>query len=181
MGEATRAQKRSATTQSAIMRKVANGTATGEERAFIRAGKRNTRILTGQDDLSTWDDEELKWGRRRDKNGQLRGRPSKIVPKALHDELVKRTLARANQLMVQNTEKAVQALIDVIEGQDTEDKDRITAAKLIMDRVLGKAPDKVELKTDSPWQLALGAAIVSIKSEDILGTPEGEEEDDDDE
>ena len=169
--------KRNASTQKAIQKKVDAGTATGDERAVIRVGKANTKIITGQEDLSLWDDDELKEGRRKGKDGTFIGRKPVIIPKAIHDELVKRTLAKANKMLVENTELAVQALIDVVKGADTEDKDRLRAIDMVMTRVLGKPADKVEFSGETPpWQLAIGTAIVSIKSSDILGDDDADDD-----
>lgn len=169
--------KRASSTQKAITKKVQEGRATGNERAVLRIGKANTRIITGQDDLSEWTDEELKEGRRKGANGSFIGRKPTIVPKAIHDELVRRTLAKANQKLVENTEAAVEALVDIVKGADTEDKDKLRAIDMIMNRVLGKPADKLEVSGETPlWQLAIGSAIVSIKSSDVLGDDEGDDE-----
>lgn len=165
--------KRRASTQGAIRKKVEEGTATGDERAVIRVGKANTRIMTGQDDLSEWDDEELRRGFRKDKNGQFKGRPPKVIPKAIHDELVRRTISKAQIKMRDSLEKAVDILASIAEDTAAEDKDRLKAVGMIMDRVMGKDPVPVDLKTDTPpWQMAIQAGIVTIKNADLLGSDE---------
>lgn len=50
----------------------------------VRVGNTNTAILSGEEDLSLWSEEELVRGRRRAKNGKWVGRPPAVVPKALH-------------------------------------------------------------------------------------------------
>lgn len=160
--------------------RIAAKVAAGEphaKRAYVQLGKANTRIITGQEDLSEWDDEELKRGQRRDKNGRFQGVAPKIVPKVIHDELVRRTLSRANQKLMENTEAAVEALIDVIKGADTDEKARVKAIDMLLARTMGKPADKLEVTGDTPaWQLAIGTAIVSIKSSDILGDDDEEGE-----
>jgi hypothetical protein len=155
-----------------------------DDRAFIRVGKRNTQVLIGADDLSTWTDEELRRGRQMDKNGRWQGKDPVIVPKVIHDELVRRTLAKANALMRDNLEKAVEVLTEIVVGADVEPKDKLTAIKIIMDRVMGKEPQKVHLSGEAKWQVALHAGIVSLP--DALGDPdyidvnETDEEEEDD-
>lgn len=159
--------KRRASSQAALTEKAKRGEATGKERALVRVGASNTRILTGQEDLSEWDDEELRRGQRRDKNGRFQGVAPKIVPKAIHDELVRRTLSQANDLFNENVVTAVECLIDVVKGADSEDKDRIRAAAMILDRVMGKTPDKVELSAEvKPWQTAVNGGIVRIAEDE---------------
>lgn len=169
------AAKRATTTVGAIKRKAAKGQATGKERASIRVGTGTTRLLTGQEDLSTWDDEELRRGQRRDRNGRFQGRQPRVVPKAVHDELVRRTLDQANKLFTENLVAAVEALCQIALDPGVEPKDRLRAVQMITDRSMGKSPEKVEVSADQPWLVALQGAIVSI------GATEATEDDDDDE
>lgn len=179
MGDVNRTvrAKRNASTQKALTAKAERGEATGKERAVLRLGASNTKIITGQEDLSEWDDEELKRGQRRGKNGVFTGRPPKIVPKAIHDELVKRTLSRANKKLMEKTEAMVDVLLAIAEGADTEPKDALRAVNMVLERTMGKPADKVEFTGETPpWQLAIGTAIVSIKSSDVLGDDDDEED-----
>lgn len=115
------------------------------------------------DDLSDWDDEELREGRRKDKHGGWIGRAPTIVPKALHDELVRRTLLNANELMRDNLEDAVRELVHIATSEACEAKDRLRAISMILDRVMGKAADKVEISGTVPWLMALQGGIVSLQ------------------
>lgn len=142
--------------------KAAEGNTTGDERALVRLGKTNTKILTGQEDLTLWSKEELLRGQRQDRNGRWQGRAPKVVPKAIHDELVRRTLSEAQSKLTDSLVDAVEALADIVKGKDVEDKDRITAAKLIIDRVMGRVPEKIDLRVgEKPkWETALEAVLV---------------------
>lgn len=171
-----RARKK-ASTPKAIREKAERGETNGNERALMRIGKTNTKIITGQEDLSLWSDEELRRGQRKDKHGQWKGRPPKIVPKAIHDELVRRTMEKAVGLMNDNLTEAVQCLIDIVKGSDVEDKDRIKAASMIIDRVMGRTPEKVELSaTVKPWQQAVQGGIVRAPL-DVIDVEEVDEDD----
>ena len=167
--------KRRASGIGAITAKAARGEADGKERAVMRIGATNTRIITGQDDLSDWSDEELREGRRRDRNGAWQGVTPKIVPKALHDELVRRTLTSANETMRDNLEEAVRCLVQLATSEAIEAKDRLRAISMIMDRVMGKSPDKVEISGQSPWLVALQGGIVTVDND---ATPEEEDVED---
>lgn len=169
-----RARKK-ATTPAGVKRKVERGEAHGNERAYVRVGKMNTKIMTGQEDLSVWSDEELKRGQRKDKNGRWQGRPPSIVPKAIHDEMVRRTMEKAATMMNDNLEAAVACLVDIVKGADVEDKDRIKAASMIIDRVMGRTPEKVELTAQvKPWQTAVQGGIVRVPRSAL---PAADEED----
>lgn len=169
--------KRNASTQGAIKKKVAEGKATGKERAVVRVGRGGTKVMTGQEDLSEWDDEELRQGRRRGKDGTFVGRKPVIVPKAIHDELVKRTLSKAEALMRDNLIVAVEALTEIVKGEDVEEKDRLRAIDMIMTRVMGKPVDKHEFTGETPpWQVAVNAGIVSINAKSIGGDEDSDDE-----
>lgn len=152
------AQKR-ATRLVNIQRKVDAGEP-APERARIYLGKTNTDILTGQADLSGWTEEELAMGRRQSKSGTYSGRPPKVVPKSIHDELVKRTLNNAQEHMRKNLEGVVEVLVNIASGPGIEPKDRLKAISMIMDRVMGKVPDTVNLRPDMPWVQAITDGIV---------------------
>jgi hypothetical protein len=127
----------------------------------VRVGKTNLAILNGEHDLSLWDDEELIRGQRRDRNGRWSGRPPKVVPSAVHAELVRRRLSKAGEVLRESLVDAVTLLRQVVQDEDAQNSDRIKAANLIMDRVLGKAPEHVTftLQEEPPWAVAIRAAI----------------------
>jgi hypothetical protein len=153
----------------------------GEHRALVRCGKGTTDVLIGKDDLSEWDDEELRRGRKRDKNGGWQGRDPVIVPKAVHDELVKRTLSKANKLLTENLEAAVELLTDIMRDPDVDPKDRIKAIDMVMNRAMGREPQRLEIDPgDKPWQLALAHSIVSMPAELIDPNIHDRDEDNDD-
>lgn len=131
-----------------------------QDRARIYLGKTNTNILLGDEDVSGWTEEELVAGRRQSKNGTFSGRPPTVVPKKVHDELVKRTLRNAQEHMRQNLEGVVEVLTSIAMASDVPPKDRLKAIQMIMDRVMGKVPDTVNLRPDMPWVQAITDGIV---------------------
>ncbi len=138
------------------------------DRGLVRLSENNTNILIGKEDLSSWDDDELIRGQRRNKNGKFGGKPPKVVPKALHDELVKRAMSSAMQLLNTNLVAAVTELTKIAKSSVAEDKDKLKAIELIMNRVMGKAPDKIEFTGDTPnWMQSIMVSIVAKNSEDI--------------
>lgn len=139
----------------------------GGKRPRMRISETTASVLeTG--DLSDWDDEELRRGQKRDKRGKWSGRPPRLIPKALHDELVRRTLDAAAEEMRSNLVSAVEALTKIAKDTEVEPKDRLKAITTIMDRVMGKAPDKIEVSaTIKPWEEALqGGVVRDIEDDD---------------
>lgn len=160
-------RKRSGASIQAIQGKQLNGRSHGNERALVRVGKTATNVLTGQDDLSTWDMEELREGRKRAADGTFTGRKPTVVPKAIHDELVRRTLSKAHELLRDNLETAVEALVAIVKSEATEPKDKIKAIDIVMNRVMGKDPMKVEVSGKAKWEIALEAGVVSLDDDQV--------------
>lgn len=149
-------------------------------RALVRCGRGMTDVLIGKDDLSEWDDEELRRGRRRDKDGGWRGRDPVVVAKAVHDEIVKRTLSKANTLLTTNLEAAVELLTDMIRDPDVDWRERLKGIDMIMNRAMGREPQKLEFKGEAKWEAAIAHSIVSLPA--ALVDPEigNRDEDNDD-
>jgi hypothetical protein len=126
----------------------------------VYIGETNRAILSGAEDLSLWSEEELLRGQRKAKNGRWTGRPPKVVPLRVHEELTRRRLSTAYELLREDLVAAVQVLGEVVRDNEAPTKDRLRAAELIIERVMGKAPVKVELGVRTKFEEALEAMIV---------------------
>lgn len=156
----------------------------GGENGIVRIGRINTRIMNGEEDLSIWSEEELRRGRRMSKRGRWEGRAPAIVPKAVHDELVKRTLDDAQKLMRENLVAAVSVLIELVQDEEVDAREKVKAIDMIMTRVMGKPPEKVEVTGEmKPWEMVLSAGVVRDTSsdDDILILDDEDDEEDEDE
>lgn len=151
----------------ALQRRAELGEDVSDERAYIRLGKTNTQILVGNEDLREWDEEELLRGQRKAVDGTFVGRPPKVVPKAIHDELVRRTMTQAAEELRSNLVKAVESLTGIAADAEANDSDRLKAIDMIMTRVMGKPPERVEVTADMPWLAAITGGIVSV-DEDVI-------------
>ncbi len=151
--------------------------------APVWVGKTNRAILDGVEDLSLWSDEELLRGQKKGNNGRWQGRPPSVVPKAIHDELVSRRMMQAHRLLGENLVAAVQVLVDVATDKRTDKAVGVKAAGMILDRVLGKVPDRVHLAPDDPeptWAKAIRAGMIqAIVPTDQHALPVALEDDDD--
>lgn len=143
-------------------------------RRNISLGDTNAKILNGEMDLSTWDDEELTRGYRRNKRGTWTGSPPKVVPMAIHNELVKRKMSQAFDLLRDNIVEATSVLVEVAKDPDVDPAVRLKAAGMILDRTLGKAAERIDVRTDmqgrnEPWRDAIiGALVPSTAVSDAL-------------
>lgn len=150
-------------------------------RGLVRLGAVNTDILTGYEDITLWDDEELARGQKRDKNGRFQGRQPVVVPTVVHNEMVRRQMKQAETLLQTALVPACQALADIISNDATEDKDKLRAVDMILNRVLGKSPERVEITGEmKPWEHAIVAAVVpSSPLSEAFEVSEVDEDDED--
>lgn len=135
----------------------------GVKAKTVRVTQRTSDTLADPiGNLVEWDDEELLRGQRRDKNGRFTGSPPKIVPTIVHEELVKRRLAFAKHQMAHDLKKSLEALGSIVESKTADPHARIKAAGMIMDRVLGKPKETLEVQGEEPkWMQTLNVAIIS--------------------
>ncbi|WPH58042.1 hypothetical protein SEA_LUCKYLEO_94 [Gordonia phage LuckyLeo] len=116
---------------------------------------RYQKLVHGIITVEDLDDEELARGQCRDANGRFSGNPPKNIPKDIHDALVKRLFERAREAFQAELLSSIQTLGELAKSDAVEPADRIKAASLIIDRVMGKNADVVVHKQDAPWELAL--------------------------
>jgi hypothetical protein len=128
-------------------------------RASVMVSATTAGIINGEVDLSIWDHEELLRGQRKNKRGTWTGRPPVLVPAALHKQLTKRRLQRATALLADSLVDAVLLLRAVINDKRASKLDRIKAAEIVIDRVMGKAKESVQVEM-APWQGMVATSIV---------------------
>lgn len=116
---------------------------------------RYQKLVHGIITVEDLDDEELARGQCRDANGRFSGNPPKNIPKDIHDALVKRLFERAREAFQAELLPAIQTLGELARSDAVEPADRIKAASLVIDRVMGKNAEVVVHKQDAPWELAL--------------------------
>lgn len=137
------------------------------ERTRVRLGKGNTAILAGDVDLAQWSDEELARGQRRDRNGRFQGRPPKVVPMVVYRELARRQTEAVHKHLRDNILEAAQVLTELIKNPAVDDNARIKAIGMVFDRMLGKAPERVEIAMTNPLDEDIAAIVVYDDSEFI--------------
>jgi hypothetical protein len=144
-------------------------------RATIELGVGQTAILLGEEDLSTWDDEELRQGRRRSSNGSFVGRPPKVIPRTVYLELVERLLAEGHLAILDMLRPSLKVLAQMVDGyhhdEDGErklvraddgewhpipfyvDPNQLKAVQEVLVRVLGKPETRVSVRAEKkPYQ-----------------------------
>jgi hypothetical protein len=136
-------------------------------RMLLTVSKNTGDIIDGIEDLSSWSDEELARGQRRSKNGNFVGKPPNVVPRAVHDEIVRRRMDKAYELLRTATYDAVALLHDVVTDLVAPLPERLKAAQLILDRTLPKNEKlnvNVGIEPTPKFIEALQAGIISVGS-----------------
>lgn len=110
------------------------------------------------------------------------GRPPKLVPKAIHDELVRRKMSKAHDILRDSIVRAAEVLREILDDKNADAAVRLKAAGMLLDRGLGKATERVEISLDSPIEEDLefvttydDSEIIDVESQDVrrsLRSPE---------
>ena len=112
--------------------------------------------------------EELTRGQLRNKNGDFRGGQVKVLPKAFHDELLRRAKEHGQEFFTRNLDVALNSLVHLARFGD--DREKLGASTYITDRVMGLMTQKQETKTEiTVFSEAIekGDFLVDLGEEDI--------------
>lgn len=104
------------------------------------------RVARGDVDLTVYSDEEIFSGRLPMNDGSERVSPKPVMyPQAFIDEQNRRTLAAAQEQVREGGLEGIMYMRHLIQNQLAEDKDRLKAASMLMERQFGKEPTKVQV------------------------------------
>lgn len=110
--------------------------------------------------LDEWDNEELIRGYRRNRDGKF-GAPPKYIPREIQQEAFRRLIARGDRTLKKAYIRSVEELTKLAHSADSE-KVRLDAIKTLLERVVGKVPDKVLVAHEEPWEGILADSIVPL-------------------
>lgn len=132
---------------------------------YLRVAGRYAQLLRGELKVEDLDDEELARGRLRDKNGGWSGRPPRAVPQEMVQAMRREWLGRAEEkLRAALHEHGIGTLVELASNTQVDSAVRLRAAQLILERTMGKVPDKVTVAAEDPVQTLFNA---------ILSDPQG--------
>jgi len=122
-----------------------------------------------QKPLDEWDLEELAHGRPRSADGTFRGRAPKWITAAVHEQAMERYTAAIKSEMNATTVDAVQAIKNILENEDYDDKGKpivpagtkLEAAKFLIEHVVGKPKQRLEADVSVKLQGILGQVMVN--------------------
>jgi len=122
----------------------------------VRIGRTVVRMFKGEEDVSTWTDEEL-----------MRGAPMSVmripnvIPMMVYTELVKRITSKVQHRFAAELQMAVNEHMKLINGRKVPPAVKLQAIKELYERVLGKPEEHLVVHDgDAPWRQMVASAIV---------------------
>jgi len=110
--------------------------------------------------LDDWDNEELIRGFRRNRDGSF-GKPPKFISRDLMQQAFRALVARGDGHLKKSYMAAVEELTQLALNARSE-KVKLDAIRELMERVVGKVPDRVHVATEEPWETMLADALVPV-------------------
>lgn len=122
-----------------------------DDDAYIRLQGRYAQLVNGVISIEDLDDEEVSRGQLRASDGSFRGRPPKLVPHDLVQAMRREWLSRAESRLRDALLKSGIGTLVALADDDTVDPGvRLRAAEKIIERTMGKVPDKVVVAAEDP-------------------------------
>ena len=117
----------------------------------LRLRGRYAQFLNGTITVEDLDDDELSQGRLKASDGSFRGRPPRVVPAEMVQAMRREWLSRAEaKLREALMEKGIGTLVSLAENEDIDPGVRLRAADKIIERTMGKVPDRIQIAAEDP-------------------------------
>lgn len=133
----------------------------------VNVSGRMKQLIEGEITVDDLDDEELMSGNFRDASGNLTGNRSKLIPKSVHQEVMRRILQRGQERIRSDYFNALDVVSDIMSDDQNDPAVRLRAANMIIERTAGKTPEKVELSLEVKKYEQIATSIIREIPEDI--------------
>lgn len=127
-------------------------------RVSVDAGTYNSRtlsLLAGEIPVEDLDEEELARGMCRNPDGTFPKRHPEMVPKVIVDRMRRELFERAEEGLRAGLLDCVQAMVGIASNDAVAPGDRMRAASFVLERVMGKTPDRVLIGQEKPFEVVL--------------------------
>jgi hypothetical protein len=128
---------------------------------------RMQEFINGDITVEDLDLEELRRGQFRDKNGGFQGKPPHMIPRDFHEAIARELIERTNGSLRTKLSDSMDVIYELMINKRTPARERLAAAQYIMERTMGKIPDKqiVEAKI-AKWQDAMEEVVFEMPDEE---------------
>lgn len=116
---------------------------------------RMVSLMAGDISVEELDDEELARGMCRNPNGGWPQKKPEMVPKVLHDRMVRELFSRADEALRMNLLDAVNSVTKIATGDSVDANVKLKAAQWMFERLRGKVPDVVQVTQEKPFEVTL--------------------------
>lgn len=118
---------------------------------YVRMTGRYALLFNGVISVEDLDDEELARGQLKASDGTFRGRPPRVIPSELMQAMRREWLGRAEaKLREALMEVGLGGMIEIAKDKTIDPSVRLRAQNIIVERTMGKVPDKIELRAEDP-------------------------------
>lgn len=140
-----------------------------EDDTYIRLRGRYAEFLAGKIKVEDLDDEEVATGRLKSIDGSFRGRPPAVIPTELVQAMKREWLSRAqSRLQEALLEYGIGTMVELAKDPLVDPAVRLRAAQMVVERTMGKVPDKIEVAAEDPVETLFRNIL---KDPDGLGAP----------
>jgi hypothetical protein len=147
------------------------GRKTVKSGAIVTTSPRWQALIDGDMSVQDLEDDEILTGRLRMDNGKLAPRGVNVIPRRLHEAMMRELKFRMQNKFAEEIEGAIDQLVWVMYNGETRDMVKLQAAQTIIERVLGKVESKQTVTLEAtPWQQAIeaGDLLVDVDQQPIL-------------
>lgn len=154
------------------------GRETGEWSSYVTpAGdviQRNWRnFMAGTIPFEELDNEEISRMRMRDDNGIFTG-PKPIISRKQAADFRRELHRRVEEKLQEKTIRMFEVIADVADSSASTGAERTRAAQYLIERALGKVPDKVEVTAEvKPWEGTVAGILQDITEDEEMKEIEG--------
>ena len=124
-------------------------------RGQVSVPPRVQALLDGSIGVEDLDDEELIRGFLRARDGTFKGGQPKVIPKVVHDRVIREIFKRADDMLRGSLLDAVGAILKIATDERVSPADRLKAATWVYERLRGKVPDQVHVSVETGFEQLL--------------------------
>lgn len=121
---------------------------TAEEKALRAMTPRMRDLAEGRLRVEDLDWEELTRGQLRDASGGFRGSKPAMLPREWHDAITAEIVKGAQAQFRVNFDSTMNVLVAMALNPLTPAREKLAASQYIIERVIGKIPEKQEIKSE---------------------------------
>lgn len=144
----------------------------------LKSPNRYRAFMNGKITIDDLDEDEIMRGQIRNKAGHFGGRKPNYVPREFLTQIQVKQREIYEQTLAPMVLKAMRTLDDVMEekagryssGPSPQHAARVAAAKLVLERALGRVPEQVQIKAEiSHWERVAGEILIDVDDPKELG------------